>query len=244
MRARFKREALLSKRIRHAGVLEAIDYHFGSEVLNGECFIVFPFVWGLTLKDFLELLKARNRELTIEQALTIMWDILDILITLEEAKILHRDLKPDNFMLAPNHPNNVVLLDFGFSTDPNDPAQLTGRHTIVGNMDYAAPELRWGGSARADIRSEIFALGVSFIKIFHPRLSRFEKDGEYISFAENPIATPLTDDLIAKENRPGVPEELVPLINRMIDHQPNNRFKHFWQIQRACEYLLFDLCCR
>jgi len=239
MRARFRREASLSRRLNHPGILAALDYSFGREDLGEESFIVYPFVRGLTLLDFLKRVEVHKRTLTAEQALAIMWDITDILMVLEEARVLHRDLKPDNFMLSPGHINNIVLLDFGLSSDPNDPIKLTGEKVILGKMDFAAPELKNKGSMVANIISEIFALGVVLIVMFDPSLKRFERDCDYMGFASNPIATPLTDDVKDK-----LPPQLIPLVERMVDHLPGNRFAHFWQIQRACEYLLYDLCCR
>ncbi len=70
--------------------------------------------------------------------------------------ILHRDVKPQNILLAPD--GRARLTDFG-SARLVGLATLTQTGGLIGTLDYAAPEVMAG--ARADARSEVYALGVT-----------------------------------------------------------------------------------
>jgi serine/threonine protein kinase len=67
----------------------------------------------------------------------LMQNMLDILKECHESQVLHRDIKPDNFMF--NSQNQLVLIDFGLSTfisTNNDDEE-----SFVGNMIYASPNI-------------------------------------------------------------------------------------------------------
>lgn len=230
--ARFKREADLSARKIHPGIVSAIDGCFGTNHLE-EYLIVFPFMRGMSLSDFVKMLAANKRKLTAAQALVIMIYLSKILTVLNG--ILHCDLKSDNFMLVPGHPNRIVLIDFGLSMDLAEPRPLAQKGEILGHPDYLAPELAPEGSINATVQSEIFALGVSLIKMFYPELVRFTTRDEFESFVANSRAGVLTDDL-----RAGIPELLIPLLEMMVTRDLEERLDSFSQFNVLCQHLLYQ----
>ena len=88
----------------------------------------------------------------------IMDGICDALSYLHSKQILHRDLKPSNILVTYKG-DNVRLIDFGLSD--------SDAHSILkspaGTADYTAPEVLRGGNA--DVRSEIYSLGVIMFRL-------------------------------------------------------------------------------
>src|SRR4029079_18041393 len=103
-------------------------------------FIVMEYLEGETLADRLA---RRAGGLPLNEVLTIGAAIADALDRAHRAGIVHRDLKPANVMLTRSGPK---LLDFGLAKPLHgDTANattnaLTDRHTIVGTIQYMAPE--------------------------------------------------------------------------------------------------------
>jgi serine/threonine protein kinase len=117
---------------------------------------------GETLASRLE-----NGPLPLDQALTFASEMADALAAAHRVGIVHRDLKPSNIILTRT---GAKLLDFGLAkpaaltvahgsslTRSTTPPSLTARGTIVGTLQYMAPEQLEGKDA--DARTDIFAFG-------------------------------------------------------------------------------------
>ena len=108
----------------------------------------------------LKCLKPEHRGDALSKELTdrIVDGICDALSYLHSKQILHRDLKPSNILVTFKG-DNVKLIDFGLSDSDT--------HSILkapaGTVDYTAPEVLKG--AKADIRSDIYSLGIILFQL-------------------------------------------------------------------------------
>jgi eukaryotic-like serine/threonine-protein kinase len=155
-RQRFEREARAVAALSHPHICPLFD--IGHQ--DGTDYLVMEYLDGETLAARL----ARGK-LPLDQALHYGIQIADALAAAHRAGIVHRDLKPGNVMLTKG---GAKLLDFGLAK-PREQAvvsgqtvtsaePLTSKGTILGTLQYMAPEQLEG--KEADARTDIFAFGV------------------------------------------------------------------------------------
>jgi Tol biopolymer transport system component len=153
---RFEREAQAIASLNHPNI--CVVHDVGEE--GGTCYLVMEYIEGESLAQRLE-----RGPLPLPQALKCAIEIADGLDKAHRHGIIHRDLKPANIMLTKS---GAKLLDFGLaklrgsavqsaSSLPTDGANLTEQGSILGTLQYMAPEQIEG--EEADARSDIFALG-------------------------------------------------------------------------------------
>lgn len=158
VRERFEREARVVSSLEHPHICALYDV--GRE--HGVDFLVMQFLDGETLAE-----RLKAGPLPFEQALGCAIEICGALAAAHRRGIVHRDLKPGNVMLTKG---GAKLLDFGLakttvtpavvsvSVAPTQEASLTEQGTILGTLQYMAPEQLEG--KEADPRTDIFAFGV------------------------------------------------------------------------------------
>ena len=154
---RFEREAKVISSLSqpHICTLHDVGHQAGID------YLVMEYLEGQTLAD-----RLRKGPLPLDQVLQIAAQITDALDTAHRHGVIHRDLKPGNIMLTKT---GAKLLDFGLAKVraieaaaagktalPTETA-LTGEGTILGTLQYMAPEQLEG--KEADARTDIFALG-------------------------------------------------------------------------------------
>ena len=154
---RFEREARAASALNHPNICTVyeVDEH------EGVRFIAMEHVAGRSLD---ELITAEG--LPLNEVLNYGIQIADALAKAHSVGIVHRDLKPSNIMVRKD--GLVKLLDFGLAkvrpaqpvfdlAAPPPETPLTGEGTILGTLQYMAPEQLEGHEA--DARTDIFALG-------------------------------------------------------------------------------------
>ncbi|MGW9405688.1 Stk1 family PASTA domain-containing Ser/Thr kinase [Arthrobacter sp. NPDC055585] len=142
---RFEREAKSAARLSHPHVVGVLD----QGVTESLSYLVMEYVPGRTLRD---VLNERHR-LTPRLALAMMDAVVDGLAAAHEAGLVHRDVKPENVLLASS--GAIKIADFGLARAVTT---STNTGTLVGTVAYLAPELVTG--AGADARSDIYSAGI------------------------------------------------------------------------------------
>ncbi|WP_067637737.1 serine/threonine-protein kinase [Nocardia coubleae] len=150
VRARFEREADVSARLDHPGIVSVLD----RGVENGLMWISMQYVDGTDASVF------RGRPLDPARAVDIIAQTAEALDYAHERDVLHRDVKPANILLSAGRGRDRVLLtDFGIARLRGDARQLTRTGDFLATLAYASPEQLSG--ATVDHRSDQYSLGCS-----------------------------------------------------------------------------------
>src|SRR5712691_2868668 len=159
LRERFEREARTIASLNHPHICTLYD--IGRQ--DGTDFLVMEYLEGETLAR-----RLMKGPLPLEQVLQFAVEIADALDKAHRKGVTHRDLKPGNIMLTKS---GTKLLDFGLaklkqetapvnislSKLPTAKDNLTAQGTILGTLQYMAPEQL--EAKEADARTDIFAFG-------------------------------------------------------------------------------------
>ena len=135
---RFRREARAASRISHPNVVRVVD--FG---IDGEShYLVMEFVDGINLGDWLD---GQSEPPALEILVPILLQTLDALTAAHEAGVVHRDLKPDNVILAENQRGGAIVkvTDFGlarFEDSADAGVTFTKDDAVAGTPGYMSPE--------------------------------------------------------------------------------------------------------
>ena len=166
---RLRREAWALARLEHPGI---VPVHDVGRLADDRVFYVMKLVRG----DRLDQLMARG--LSLGDGVRLMVRVCDAVAFAHARGVIHRDLKPQNVMIAPF--GEVLVMDWGVAklrelaeSPSQSPAAAHGAHVfsvaprpttqdgvVLGTPGYMAPEQATGDSARIDERTDVHALGV------------------------------------------------------------------------------------
>src|SRR5215510_8117359 len=151
--ARFAREASNAARILHPNVAAVFDYGEADKTV----YLVMEYVDGESLSGLL----AREGVLDPRRAIDIARQIADGLTAAHELGLVHRDLKPDNVIVAMKRDGREIakVVDFGIAKAVSDLPKdaLTRSGLVIGTPEYMSPEQLLGDPV--DARTDIYALG-------------------------------------------------------------------------------------
>ena len=214
-RRRFEREANVAAQINHPNIVRVLDYG----VLDGRPWFVMPLLNGHSLQlrrggHWLDMSRLMQQLCSAVHAMHLGTALSQPGL---RTQVLHRDIKPLNcFVTEREHCEpHLTLLDLGLCKLPGV-QRLTSAGTAVGTSSYMAPECIIG-AVPSTIRSEIYALGVTFFELLTGEL---------------PDPTHrirgLTDDTVQAPDpralRPEIPTALAAIVMRAMAPQLSHRF--------------------
>ncbi|WP_066908610.1 serine/threonine-protein kinase [Millisia brevis] len=211
MRARFEREADLIAQLDHPNVVDIYDR--GTE--GDHLWITMRLVDGL---DVARLVAPGHPMRPAARAVGIVAQAADGLDAAHRRRLLHRDVKPANLLVATadDGSDQVFVTDFGIARSIESP-RLTSTGSIVATLAYASPEQI--GAGPIDHRTDVYSLGATLFEMLI---------GE-APFAGRPPPAVLTAHLnepppLPSRIDPSLPVGLDEVIATAMAKDPNRRF--------------------
>ena len=214
---RFSREAEITRALLHPSI--AKTFAVGDE--QGAYFVQ-EFIDGIDLRHLVPRVQSAGESISVALASFVVLQVagaLSYLHDFESRGLVHRDVTPDNIMLAAN--GDVKLIDFGVAKATAHDDGLTQRG-VIGKAQWLAPEIFHG--AKLDRRADIYSLGL----VYWYLLTRREPD------SEPSTRTPSNDRFVPPSTfNSEVSPELDSVVARAVDPDPNLRFQTASELLQA-----------
>lgn len=232
-RRRFGREAQACAQLTHPRVISVFDY---SASEHQAAYLVMEYVEGSSWRAELKELGA----FTPTAAADLLEQICDGMEAAHQAGILHRDLKPDNFLIFGTPPRlQVKVLDFGLAkirdAGVDDPKSMTVAGVAMGTLGYMSPEQL--NAREVDERTDIYAVGVVALESLTGFLPAFTPDFQTVIEAE--IERRLVNASTAQEV-----QHLAEVLRKALEHTRSRRYSSMSELRfalipaiRACAHL-------
>jgi CheY-like chemotaxis protein len=212
---RFRREAEVVAALDHPNIVRILDFQAPA---NEPAFLVMERLHGIGLGTAI----VTEAPLPLERVAFIAHQVLAALAATHEAKVVHRDLKPDNvFLISISGVTDVVkLLDFGIAklVEGETYDKLTKTGVVMGTPAYMAPECARGD--RVDARGDLYAVGCLMYEALSGRVP-FRADNYHamlFTIQEQP-PVPLATHC------PDLPPEIVAIVTQAMAKNPADRYQ-------------------
>lgn len=200
---RFESEAKSAARLSHPHVVGVLD----QGITDSLAYLVMEYVPGRTLRGLLD----ERRALSPRLALALMDAVVEGLAAAHDAGLVHRDVKPENVLLADN--GRIKIADFGLARAVST---STNTGTLVGTVAYLAPELVTGDGG--DERSDVYSAGIMLYEMLTGTQPFTGGSPIQVAFAHVHSAVPAPSALC-----PGLAEDLDELVRWCTARDPEER---------------------
>ncbi len=226
LRRRFVEEARTATRLKHPNICTIHDFAIDD---SGMAYLVMEFIEGINVSDLLKIHGRPALPLTLE----IAHQSLLALGFLHRKGIVHRDVAPDNIMLAHDDQGNPVvkLIDLGIAKVAESPIEATATGVFLGKLKYASPE-QYGSlpkGHRLDGRSDLYGMGIVLYELLTGVLP-YEGDTVVELLRAHVFSPPKPFSQTDPEGR--VPTELRGAILKALQKKREDRFENAEEFDR------------
>jgi eukaryotic-like serine/threonine-protein kinase len=228
MLTRLKIEARAGGQLNHPGIIRTFGVHQTDDVYGDVWYLVMEYVEGINLEELINL----KGPMPVAQASDFVRQAAAGLQHAHTAGLVHRDVKPGNLLVDAQ--GAIKILDFGLALLHGEEAaadefslSMIFGHGCLGTADYIAPEQSLDSSA-VDSRADIYGLGCTLYvalsgRLPYPMASSCQKLNGHRSQAPPPL----------REIAPGVPAELVTIVEKMMAKAPADRYQSMTAVVEA-----------
>jgi tetratricopeptide (TPR) repeat protein len=208
LEARFKRELLLARQVSHPNVVRIHD--LGQ--LGATTYLTMAYVEGADLATVMR----REGKIEVSRALSIIKQVGEGLDAAHAAGVVHRDLKPANVMIDAE--GRALLTDFGIARSVDAATLHTAPGSVVGTLEYMAPEQARGETA--DRRTDVYSLGLIFYEVLAGGRPRSSGSGGLAELLSRIEKGPPPVGSVA----PDVPPPVRAIVSRCLERDPAARY--------------------
>lgn len=208
---RFGQEARVIARVDSPYVVKVFDFC----ATGVRPYLLMELVPGISAQD-----RLVEEPMALAEAVSVGADIAHALMALEEAAVVHRDVKPANVLLAPD--GIAKLTDFGIAKDLNAGGEVTQKGDGLGSFCYMAPE-QFCNAMDAEASADLYGLGATLYHLIggHPPFV-YSGRGNPALVIER-IVNEAPEPLLKTAGGLPIPRELTALIQKLLEKEPSNR---------------------
>jgi serine/threonine-protein kinase len=219
-RARFEREYRVTALLHHDHIVPVYD----AGTFGDQLYIAMMLVDGPNLAEVMK----QDGPLSLARTADLVSQIADALDEAHSQRVIHRDVKPANVLLAPVGPGqteHVYVADFGLTLGMEG-TRLTRTGGFMGTLAYTAPEQL--NSAPIDGRADQYALAATTYQMLTGELP-FKRDNEMaLVNAQLFDAPPKVTEL-----RPDLPAKVDDVIAKGMAKRPEDRYRTTSEFAKA-----------
>lgn len=204
--SRFRREARAAARLSHPNVVPVFDQ--GED--SGRVFLAMEYIEGRTAREVVDAEGA----LAPRTALDLLEAVLTGLTAAHEAGYIHRDVKPENILIADRGP--VKVADFGLARAVTSQTTTADDEVLFGTVAYLSPEQVERGIA--DARSDVYAAGLILFELLTGNRAIKGESPIHVAFQHVHGGVPAPSERVA-----GLPTPLDDLVTLATHRDPDER---------------------
>lgn len=219
-RRRFEREIEIAGRLDHPGIARVYD---SGRLLNDGIetpWLAMEFVdRARTITGY-----ANSEDLDVRGRVGLMRQALSALVAAHRRGVIHRDLKPGNILVDGD--GRVRVIDFGIARQSNAAvargmtATMPGQ--LVGTLPFMAPEQLDGQNDHVDVRTDVYALGVTTHLLLTGRMPYQTSDVSFVDLAQR-----IRDREIGSLRRitSSIDRDLDGIVQKALAKDPESRYQ-------------------
>jgi len=235
----FINEANLAAQLHHQNIVDIYDL----DKSEGIYYIAMEYIRGKDLTELVKQIQLKGKTLSVEHAVFIIKSVCRGLDYAHRKRdnnhkplnIIHRDISPQNILLS--YEGEVKLIDFGIAKATlNSSATKTG--VLKGKWAYMSPEQAWGHPI--DQRSDIFSTGTVLYELL-TGIQLFKGDTDLNTLEKVRAAKVEPPPRKANDE---IPKTLEDILFKSLAKNPEDRFQHACEMEKALGNFLQSTECR
>ncbi|MGD1913593.1 MAG: AAA family ATPase [Rivularia sp. (in: cyanobacteria)] len=235
----FRNQYTIAKNLEITGIVHS----YSLENYGNSYALVMEDIGGISLQEYMKI----GHIASVEDVLSIMVQITDILHNLHQNSVIHKDIKPANILINPQT-CEIKLIDFSIaSLLPKETQEIKNPNSLEGTLAYLSPEQTGRMNRGVDYRSDFYALGVTFYELITGELP-FKSDDAmelvYCHIAKQPpaIKKPHPSPLLGKERElEEIPQVLSDIVMKLMAKNAEDRYQSAFGLKYDLEICLKQL---
>lgn len=204
---RFRREASAAAKLSHPNIVAVFD----RGEFEGNYYIVMEYLPGPDLKGIIREQGPLNPRNAVDAAL----QILAALAAAHKRDVIHRDVKPQNVMVAED--GRLKVTDFGIAR-AGDEVEMTAAGSVIGTAQYLSPEQARGNDVTT--ASDCYSVGIVLYEMLTGRVP-FDGDTPVAVAMRQVNEPPVAPRLLV----PAIPDDLNDVVMHALEKRPGARYR-------------------